>query len=196
MGGVCRVPAVGGLGDDRGSGGRRLSRRRLRRGRRRHVRRSRGADQSRCGRAQARGRGVAEAISGLGLESVRISGEGTLDGDDVLKVGRTAYVGLTVHCPSRRCRTRRGQHLGGGLRPCHRGPGQGDVDRRLQPAVPRPRHPRHPDPPVARAVRGSRLARPGGQVGAASPRGLRPARESRAEAWIEPRATSSPTDPR
>lgn len=38
--------------------------------------------------------GVAEAISGLGLESVRISGEGTLDGGDVLKVGRTAYVGL------------------------------------------------------------------------------------------------------
>ena len=35
-----------------------------------------------------------EAISGLGLESVRISGEGTLDGGDVLKVGRTAYVGL------------------------------------------------------------------------------------------------------
>lgn len=40
--------------------------------------------------------GVAGLVRELGIETARISGEGTLDGGDVLKVGQTAYVGLTT----------------------------------------------------------------------------------------------------
>mgnify|MGYP002399320342 CR=1 FL=1 len=38
--------------------------------------------------------GVEPVVRDLGLQVARVSGEGTLDGGDVLKVGRTAYVGL------------------------------------------------------------------------------------------------------
>lgn len=37
---------------------------------------------------------VEETVRGLGYETTRLTGPGTLDGGDVLKVGRTAYVGL------------------------------------------------------------------------------------------------------
>lgn len=39
--------------------------------------------------------GLADYAAGLGLETARLDGRGTLDGGDVLKVGRTAYVGLS-----------------------------------------------------------------------------------------------------
>ena len=38
---------------------------------------------------------AAQAVAGLGLETVRIESPGHLEGGDVLKVGRTAYVGLS-----------------------------------------------------------------------------------------------------
>ena len=80
----------------------------------------------------------------------------------------------------RRRRARRGQHLGGHRRPRDRGPRQRHLDRRLQPAEPRPRRARRPDPAVARAVRRGRLARRRGQVRPPAHRGVRPAGRRRA----------------
>ena len=82
----------------------------------------------------------------------------------------------------RRRRTGRGQRLGGGRRPGHRGPGQRHVDRRPQPAVAGPGRAGHPDRAVAAAVRRRPAGTSSRSSTAAGCRGLRPARRRRAAA--------------
>ena len=64
----------------------------------------------------------------------------------------------------RRRRTRRGRVLGGDRRPDGGAPRRGDVGRRPQPPVARPRRPRHRRGPPRRDVRGRGLAHRDGQV--------------------------------
>ena len=80
--------------------GRRAPGRRVRRGHRGGVRRSRGADLpgrgSRRGEVATTEAALAALPDGPRLEVARIDEPGHLDGGDVLKIGRTAYVGLTA----------------------------------------------------------------------------------------------------